>query len=326
MMNTMGNELVLSEDINVITAEINAYQRMAGEAIFEIGKRLKHVKENDLVHGEWSKWCENVIGLTQDMSRRYVKVYEEFGEGEHESVRGLGIAALYQIATMPEEERTKEHTISSTGESKTVDEMTVRELREVKKKLKEKEEYEKILEEENNKLTSQLQQEKNKPVQVERVEIERVVEVDRTDYSKLQQLQSQLESLQKKNSLADREINLLKNKLQDEQNDADAYRKAKDELEKLYQTKDDLSRQIESATSISGLVVDIEHLLQNKLAPVKYSKAIYEQQDNPVVVENLKEIVERVNDWCNEMRGLLPRENGNRRVIIDGQEVESQLI
>lgn len=54
----MNNELVkLSKDINVITAEINAYQRVAGEAIFEIGRRLKYVKENDLVHGEWLKWA-----------------------------------------------------------------------------------------------------------------------------------------------------------------------------------------------------------------------------------------------------------------------------
>jgi hypothetical protein len=29
----MKNELVLSTDINVITAEVNAYQRMAGEAV-----------------------------------------------------------------------------------------------------------------------------------------------------------------------------------------------------------------------------------------------------------------------------------------------------
>ena len=64
----MTNEVqTLSTDINVITAEINAYQRVAGEAIFEIGKRLKHVKENDLAHGEWMGWCET-IGMSQDLA------------------------------------------------------------------------------------------------------------------------------------------------------------------------------------------------------------------------------------------------------------------
>lgn len=43
----MGNEVqTLSNDIHVITAEINAYQRIAGEAIFEIGRRLHEVKYN----------------------------------------------------------------------------------------------------------------------------------------------------------------------------------------------------------------------------------------------------------------------------------------
>ncbi|MGF9872882.1 DUF3102 domain-containing protein [Bacillus tropicus] len=71
----MNNELVkLSKDINVITAEINAYQRVAGEAIFEIGRRLKYVKENDLVHGEWLKWAtkrnsdDSKYGNTHDSS------------------------------------------------------------------------------------------------------------------------------------------------------------------------------------------------------------------------------------------------------------------
>lgn len=35
----------LDRDINVISDEIRAYQRNIGQAVFEIGRRLKYVKE-----------------------------------------------------------------------------------------------------------------------------------------------------------------------------------------------------------------------------------------------------------------------------------------
>lgn len=127
---------VLSDDLSVITAEINAYQRVAGEAIFEIGRRLKHVKENDLTHGQWSKWCEELLGMSRQHAHRFIKVYEELGGSNVTSGLHLGVKVLYEIATLPPAEREKPHTIPSTGEVKMVDEMTVRELREVKKALK----------------------------------------------------------------------------------------------------------------------------------------------------------------------------------------------
>lgn len=54
------NELQLSNDLTTIETEIKIYQNIAGRSIFEIGRRLIHVKENDLAHGEFGKWLEKV--------------------------------------------------------------------------------------------------------------------------------------------------------------------------------------------------------------------------------------------------------------------------
>lgn len=110
---------------------------MAGQAIFEIGKRLKHVKENDLVHGEWINWLES-IDMDRSEAHRFINVANKLGGANVETFQHLGLSALNLIATIPEEEREKEH-VTSKGETKTPDEMTVKELREVKQQLKQAE-------------------------------------------------------------------------------------------------------------------------------------------------------------------------------------------
>lgn len=132
----MNEPATLSADLNVITAEINAYQRVAGEAIFEIGRRLKYVKENDLAHGEFGGWLESV-GINERVARMMMKVTEL--DAKRSTYSEMGLNTLYQIATLPPEHRDRPHVVPSTGATKTVDEMTVRELREVKKALKEAE-------------------------------------------------------------------------------------------------------------------------------------------------------------------------------------------
>lgn len=130
------NEIQLSNDLNQIELEINHHKNIAGQSIWEIGRRLNHVKENDLAHGEFGKWIEN-IGIERSEATRFMTVARELPN--YDTWHNLGNRALYLIASLPEEERTKEH-VTEKGETKKPDEMTVRELQELKKQLKEKDE------------------------------------------------------------------------------------------------------------------------------------------------------------------------------------------
>lgn len=95
--------------------------KYGGQAIFEIGRRLKWVKDNDLTHGEFRKWLKSV-DMDSSTANKFMKIVSEFPN--EESVPHLGWAALYQIATMPESERDKPQQLDS-GEVKKPDEMTV---------------------------------------------------------------------------------------------------------------------------------------------------------------------------------------------------------
>lgn len=156
------NELQLSNDLTTIETEIKSYQNISGQSIFEIGRRLKHVKENDLAHGEWSKWLKSV-NFNDSQARKFIKVSNEFQNRSMSNT--LGVEALYQIATLPEPERIREH-ITSSGETKTPDEMTVRELRELKKQLKQRDEQ-------NAQLQSQVEQaQRSEQLAIEQLESE----------------------------------------------------------------------------------------------------------------------------------------------------------
>ena len=159
---TITNEVEpLSNDLTKITTEIKAYQSVGGQAIFEIGRRLNWVKNHNLAHGEFIEWLET-INLDKDVANHFMKIANELGN-EWTSTH-LGATALYLVATMPPEERNKPQQLNS-GETKKPDEMTVRELREVKKKLKQREQE--LADRDETIANQQAELEDNRKVQLE---------------------------------------------------------------------------------------------------------------------------------------------------------------
>jgi chromosome segregation ATPase len=201
MANIM-NEItdVLSSDINVITAEINSYKQIAGNAIFEIGRRLKHVRESIFrEHGHYSgKWAEWLREVDFDVTtaKRFIKVFDEFGNSS-DTWHHLSMRVLYEIATLPPEAREQAHTIPSTGEVKTVDEMTVRELREVKKALKEAQERAQKAEEavQQAKSTERVLRQSIEELRNREPEIEYVEVIDEESQRKLSEYEQRFGSL-----------------------------------------------------------------------------------------------------------------------------------
>lgn len=121
-------EITLSDNLAQIELEISHHKQIAGQSIWEIGRRLNHVKENDLVHGQFMEWLKK-IEFSQKVANQFMKVAKELPNSA--TSQNLGINVLYLIATLPEEEKQEQIEKIEQGDTP-----TVRELQEVKRKLK----------------------------------------------------------------------------------------------------------------------------------------------------------------------------------------------
>lgn len=114
--------------IDQLTVEILVYKQQAAVNIIEIGRRLMRAKEV-LPHGAWGKWLEERVEFTDRTAQRFMRAAKEFSNAT--AMSGLSQTKVFAILDVPAEEREqfieRPHELP-TGETKTVNEMTTREL------------------------------------------------------------------------------------------------------------------------------------------------------------------------------------------------------
>lgn len=294
------NEITLSNNLSQIELEIKHHQKIAGQSIWEIGRRLNHVKEKDLVHGQFMEWLKK-IEFSQKVANQFMKVAKELPNSA--TSQNLGINALYLIATLPEEEKQEQIEKIEQGESP-----TVRELQEVKRRLKLKDQALEAVKGELDRAKAV------KP-------IEKVIEKEilPDDYKATQNLNKQL--LDKNKDLTD-ELDSVKRSLrlktasyemlEKETSEAVAL---KESIEHLRADKEKLENTVTNIFTLSNLVSEFEDFFDSKMAPLRF-KTLIQGIGKDAQIEKLRDILTLTENWLDEMNKIVP-ESG--RTIIEGE-------
>ena len=254
------NEITLSNNLAQIELEISHHKQIAGQSIWEIGRRLKHVKENNLAHGEFGKWVEG-IGIAKTEASRFIKIVDEIPNlGTYTN---LGTKALYLIATLPEEEREEQIQRIKDG-----DNPTVRELKEVKKKLN------------LSKLANKRLQAENERIKSSKIEVkETIKEVIPDDYKATQDLNKQL--LEKNKELT-KTVKAMEERSEFIEKQLTETLAQREEVDKKSSQYDELTRAIEES--------------QGQLNNVQKQISAY---------KNITSLLQKGNDFLASMGGLI---------------------
>lgn len=293
-------EITLSDNLAQIELEIQHHKQIAGQSIWEIGRRLKHVKENDLTHGQFRQWHES-IGIDKDFAYKSMKIVEELPNVE--TLRHLGTTALHLIATLPEEEKQEQIEKIEQGDTP-----TVRELQEVKRKLKLKDQ---ALEAVKGEL-ERVKQTKTTEKVIEK-------EVIPDDYKATQDLNKQL--LGKNKDLSD-ELDSVKRSLRLKEASYEMLEKEtsealalKESIEHLRADKEKLENSVSNIFNLSKLVTKFENFFDEEMAPLRF-KTLIQGIGKDAQIEKLRDILTLTENWLDEMNKIVP-ENG--RTIIEGE-------
>ncbi len=294
------NELTLSDNLAQIELEINHHKRIAGQSIWEIGRRLNHVKEHDLAHGQFMEWVES-LGINHSEANRMMKVAKELPNSD--TWQNLSNRALYLIATLPDDEKQTQLDRIENG-----DNPTVRELQEVKRQLKLSQADNERLKVQNENLAEQALSKTEKVIEKEVVR-----EVVPDDY---QFFKSNYEASERNNEFYKQQNTELREEMKEleriikeqQQNKA-----SREELSELEERKQAISFELDSLKKIVALNEAVESFLTTH-ASLQYSSDFSNLYNNRDLTLSLLDTINRLEKWIDDIKSELPKSE-----IIEGE-------
>lgn len=295
------NEIALSDNLAQIEYEIREHKAKIGQSIWEIGRRLKHVKENDLAHGQFLDWVER-IGIARNEAQKYIKIVNELSPN-YETFNNLGLSALYLIATLPDDEKQTQLDRIENG-----DNPTVRELQEIKRQLKLSQADNERLKVQNENLAEQALSKTEKVVEKEVVR-----EVVPDDYqffkSNYEASERNNEFYKQQNSELREEMKELERIIKEQQQN----KASREELSELEERKQAISSELDSLEKIIKFNEAVESFLTEH-ASLQYSSDFSNLYNNRDLTLSLLDTINRLEKWIDDIKSELPKSE-----IIEGE-------
>lgn len=132
-------KIVQERTLPVIAGEILQIEenvgRVALDGAIRIGERLKEAKEK-VEHGQWENWCRENLNYSKSKTEKLMKIATEYGNEESIYSKtymstDLSISKALSLLQVPEDE------VEKFAEKTPVEDLTVKELEEEIRKLKE---------------------------------------------------------------------------------------------------------------------------------------------------------------------------------------------
>lgn len=295
------NEVTLSNNLRQIELDLRQENEQIGKSIWKIGCMLKHVKENDLTHGQFMDWYKN-LGYNKNFVSKAITIADKLSN--FPTLGNIGTEALYLIATLPDNQKQEQLERIENG-----DNPTVRELQEIKRENNR-------LKAENTRLEQQKENLEEQALSAKIVEKEVIKEVIPDDYESTKSLNSDLlkKNKQLSKTLEETEWELDSKKLELATIKLESQRaiEVTDQIRHLEGKKEKLENLVTSISELSSIISDVQNFFDTKMAPLRFKPIINNVNAHYSVTEVTK-MVNTVQSWCDEMYKIIP--SGNRKII-----------
>ncbi|MFN0604422.1 DUF3102 domain-containing protein [Facklamia hominis] len=297
------NELTLSNDISRIETEIRFYKEQAGQSIWEIGRRLNHVKDHDLAHGQFGEWLDS-IQLDHNIANRLMRVSREIPYSD--TYQNLGYQSLYLISTLPEEEKAAELAKAEDGNPS-----TVRELRELKKTISQKDK-------EIESLTQRAEKAENKDPEVITKVVTKEVVPDDYEQAKadVREWRNNCSNLLDKYKELEDKNNELNEQLGELEEGSRKYQELTQAIQDMEGKMDATQKKIQAQKQVYELV-DMSKELLAKITPIPYLIDAEYIRSNPYAKQELEKVAENVNKFLGNLKEVIKDSQYIEGVIID---------